>query len=46
MKRIVMYTSGKLFQERQTGGIKRFMELTKFFAREFTQTILYNVSSG
>lgn len=42
MKRIVMYTSGKLFQERQTGGIKRFMELTKFFAREFTQTILYS----
>lgn len=40
MKKVIMYTSGTLFQRRQTGGIKRFIELTKFFAHEYPLTIL------
>ena len=40
MKKVIMYTSGILFQRRQTGGVKRFIELTRFFAHEYPSTIL------
>ena len=34
MKKILMYTTGEMFTKHQTGGAKRFEELTKYLFRE------------
>lgn len=42
MKKIVMYTSGRLFQTRQTGGLKRFIELARYFSNNNFQFTIYS----
>ncbi len=42
MKKIIMYSTGKLFQDKQTGGVKRFVELTRYLSNKFPRTILYS----
>lgn len=38
-KRVLMYSTGRVLAERQTGGIKRFLELTKYLCRFYDVTL-------
>lgn len=46
MKRILMYTSGDITQGKITGGVKRFIELTKYICNRNSNAALCSMSSN
>lgn len=45
MNRIIMYTSGDITKGKVTGGVKRFVELTRYICNHFNNAILCSMSN-